>query len=209
MADAAEEAELERQAEEDQRNGTPTIESLQSQMLAMERRHAEEVANLRRTMPPPRAVEPPAPDPEPIEQLLFTEPKRAVEKLRQQVRAEIEASLTQKYNQDQNTQKFWTQFEQKHPDLSPVRSVVEGILNQNLDQLANVPIEDAMDKLAELTRDTLSKYNQPRPRGRRPFAEGASSPTPPRQAAEDENPPSLSDIVRRRRAARMNRATVA
>lgn len=194
---------------EDNQPPPVTIESLQRDMLAMERRHAEEMANLRRQSPPPRAVEPPAPDPEPIEQLLFTEPKRAVEKLRQQVRAEIEASLTQKYNQDQNTQKFWTQFDTQYPDLKDERDIVEGILNKNLDALANVPVEEAMDKLAELTRARLSRYKTSRPRGSRPFAEGASSPTPPRQPTEDENPPSLSDIVRRRRAARMNRTTVA
>jgi hypothetical protein len=185
-----------------------SIESLQRDMLAMERRHSEELANIRRASPPPRAVEPPAPDPEPIEQLLFTEPKRAVAKLREQVRQEIEQSLTQKYTQDQNTQKFWTAFDTKYPDLKDDRDIVEVLLNKNLDTLANVPVEDAMEKLAELTRTRISRYTKAPPR-KRPFAEGAASPTPPRQAAEDEAPPSLSDIVRRRRAARQNRATVA
>jgi hypothetical protein len=207
-ADADEEAELARQAEEDQRNPPVTIETLQRDMLAMERRHAEEIANLRRSSPPPRAADPPPRDTtEDLSQLLFTEPKKALQQLRQEVRQEVEASLTQKYNQDQNTQKFWTQFDTKYPDLAGDRDIVETILNKNLDTLANVPVEDAMEKLAELTRDRISRYTKA-PR-KRPFAEGASSPTPPRQPAEDEAPPSLSDIVRRRRAARQNRATVA
>lgn len=208
-SDDGEEAELARQAEEDQNNPPVSIETLQRDMLAMERRHAEEVANLRRSMPPPRPADPPPADLEPIDQLLFTEPKKAVERLRAEIRREVEGSLTAKYTQDQNTQKFWTQFDGKFPDLKDERDIVETILNKNLDTLANVPVEDAMDKLAELTRARLSRYTKTRPRGSRAFAEGASSPAPPRQEAEDEAPPSLSEIVRRRRAARMNRTTVA
>jgi hypothetical protein len=218
--DSAEEAELARQAaaEEDEgeqagddnSKGSVTVETLQRDMLAMERRHAEEIANLRRASPPPReAPQPPQQDDEPIEQLLFTEPKKAVAKLRAEVKREIEQDLTQKYTQDQNTQKFWTAFDQKYPDLKADRDLVEMTLNGNLATLANIPVEDAMEKLAELTRTRISRYTKSRPQGRRPFAEGATPPLPPRQQQEEEAPPSLSDIVRRRRAARQNRASVA
>lgn len=211
--DSAEEAELARQAEEeeqdDKKPSAASIESLQKDMLAMERRHAEELANLRRASPPPREAAPQQTPNADLGALLFTEPEKAIERIRQEVKAEIETDLTRKYNQDQNTQKFWSAFDQKYPDLKSDRDLVEMTMNGNLATLANIPVEDAMEKLAELTRNRISRYTKSRPQGRRPFAEGASPPTPPRQQQEEETPPSLSDIVRRRRAARHNRATVA
>jgi len=207
--DSAEEAELARQAAEEEGAERPAvnIESLQRDMLAMERRHAEEMANLRRQNPPPRETPPPEEDD--VAQLLFNDPKAAVAKIREQVGREIEGKLTQKYVQDQNTQKFWAAFDDQFPDLKGDRDLTEMILNANLSTLANIPVEDAMEKIAELTRARIARYTKSRPQGRRPYAEGASPPMPPRQQAEDEKPPSLSDIVRRRRAAKQNRATVA
>ena len=173
----------------------------------MERRHSEELASIRRQTPPPR--EPQAPPKEPLGQLLFTEPEKALTRLRQEVGQEIEEKLTRRYNQDQNTQRFWTDFDTKYPDLQSDRDLVEMTMNSNMGTLANIPVEKAMEKLAELTRDRISRYTKARPQGRRPFAEGAGPPMPQRQQQQEEAPPSLSDIVRRRRAARQNRATVA
>jgi hypothetical protein len=209
--DSAEEAELARQAaeEEDSGKASVSIESLQRDMLAMERRHADEIASLRRANPPPREAAAPPPEDDNLEQLLFTEPKKAVQKIREQVSREIEQTLTRKYTQDQNNQKFWNSFDEKFPDLKGDRDLVEMTMNANLANLANIPVEDAMEKLAELTRTRISRYTKSRPQGRRPFAEGATPPMPPRQQQEEEAPASLSDIVRRRRAARHNRATVA
>jgi hypothetical protein len=211
--DSAEEAELARQAAEEAAesgNGPPavTIESLQRDMLAMERRHSEEMANVRRQAPPPREATPPPPEDD-LAQLLFTEPQKAIAKIREQVGQEIEGKLTQKYVQDQNNIKFWSAFDERFPDLKGDRDMVEMLMNQNLSTLANIPVEDAMEKIAELTRSRIQRYTKSRPKGPRPFAEGANPPMPPRQQEEDEKPPSLSDIVRRRRAAKQNRATVA
>ena len=206
--DSAEEAELARQAEQDDKPAV-SIESLQRDMIAMERRHAEEMANLRRQNPPPRQVEAPPPADEDISQLLFSEPQKAIAKIREEVGRDIEHKLTQKYVQDQNSVRFWTQFDEKYPDLAGDRDLVEMTMNANISELANIPVEDAMERMAELTRDRIKRYTKSRPQGRRPFAEGASPPMPPRQPAEDEKPPSLSEIVRRRRAAKQNRATVA
>jgi len=208
--DSAEEAELGRMAQEDAgEDDRPavSIESLQRDMLAMERRHAEEIASVRRQAPPPRETTPPEEDD--VAQLLFNDPKAAVAKIRQQVGQEIEGRLTQRYTQDQNNIKFWAAFDEAYPDLKGDRDLVELTMNANLSTLANIPVEDAMEKIAELTRGRISRYTKSRPQGRRPFAEGASPPMPPRQQGEEEKPPSLSDIVRRRRAAKQNRATVA
>src|SRR5262245_50635158 len=176
-------------------------------MLGIERRHALENASGRRQAPPPREATPPEEDD--VAQLLFNDPKAAVAKIRQQVGQEIEGRLTQRYTQDQNNIKFWAAFDEAYPDLKGDRDLVELTMNANLSTLANIPVEDAMEKIAELTRGRISRYTKSRPQGRRPFAEGASPPMPPRQQAEEEKPPSLSDIVRRRRAAKQNRATVA
>jgi hypothetical protein len=209
--DASEEAELERLAEEDETPKPPsvTVESIQRDMLAMERRHAEEMAAIRRQNPPPREAPTPSTSSEELSQLLFNDPKAAIAKIREEVGQEIETKLTRKYTSDQNTQKFWNAFDDKFPDLKGDRDLVEMTMNANLSTLANIPVEDAMDRIAELTRNRIARYTKSRPKGPRPFAEGASPPMPPRQQEEEEKPPSLSDIVRRRRAAKQNRASVA
>jgi seryl-tRNA synthetase len=174
-------------------------------MLAMERRHAEELANLRRQSPPPRDV----PPPEDLGQLLFNEPNKALKRIREEVGQEIEQKLTRRYQQDQNNIRFWNTFDEQFPDLKNDRDLVELTMNANLSELANIPVESAMERIAELTRDRIQRYTKSRPQGRRPFAEGASPPMPPRQQQEEEKPPSLSELVRRRRAAKQNRAPVA
>jgi hypothetical protein len=207
--DSAEEAELTRLEEAEQDDKPPvTVETIQRDMLAMERRHAEELANIRRQNPPPRDPAPPQPS-EDLSALLFSEPQKAIQKIREEVGKEIENKLTQRYVQDQNNIRFWGTFDEKFPDLKSDRDLVEMTMNANISELANIPVEEAMEKIAELTRGRIQRYTKSRPQGRRPYAEGASPPMPPRQAAEDDKPPSLSEIVRRRRAAKQNRATVA
>jgi hypothetical protein len=208
--ESAEEAELARLADEDEeqddrKRPSVSVETLQRDMLAMERRHSEELANLRRQAPPPRDV----PPPEDLGALLFSEPRKAIQKIREEVGQEIEQKLTRKYQQDQNNLRFWKTFDDQFPDLKNDRDLVELTMNANLSELANIPVEDAMERIAELTRDRIQRYTKSRPQGRRPYAEGSSPPMPPRQQQEEEKPPSLSELVRRRRASKQGRATVA
>src|SRR5262245_59048394 len=162
------------EADPDEEEATPeqkpvTVSDIQAQMLAMERRHSEEMAALRRTQPP-ATPKPPAPptEEEDWDNLLFTKPKEAVAKIVKKAEQEISTRLEARYQRDQNTQKFWTAFDKAYPDLVGDRDLVELTLNANLAQVANIPVEQAMEKIADLTRTRIRRYTQTRPRLRRP-----------------------------------------
>ena len=204
--------------EEDEETPRPTtLERLQQQVIDMQRTHGEQIESLRRQIPPdkrPAATPPsntPEEDPEDaeMENLLFSNPKEAAKRIRTKAVAQAKAEMTAMYQRDQNTQKFWTNFDKKYPDLAGDRDLVELTMNANLPILVNIPVEDAMKKVAELTRDRISRYTQGRPRPKRAFAEGAQPPAARQPAAQETKIPSLSDIVRARRAVRLSKKATA
>lgn len=190
---------------------TPTIETIQAQMLAMEERHANEVAALRRQIPPsvPKQEGQAPPEDDKLDELLFTDPKAAIKKIREQVGGEIEAKLTKKYGQAENTRKFWESFEGKYGDLKDDRDLVELTMNANIDKLANIPVEQAMEKLAELTRNRIRRYTGTRPKAKKAFAEGSGQPLPTSRQEETPEVVSIGDLIKRRRASRHGKASAA
>jgi len=180
-----------------------SIADIQQQMLAMERRHSEEVAALRRTQPPATPKPPEVPsEEEDWDNLLFTKPKEAVSKIVQKAEKEISARLERRYQQDKNTQKFWEAFDKTYPDLIGDRDLVEMTMNANLAQVANIPVEQAMEKIADLTRTRIQRYTQTRPKGKKAFAEGGGPPLPKAPRPDEPKVVGLSEIIRRRNAKR-------
>lgn len=158
----------------------------------------------------------PAPAPTPKEpeidweDLMFKDPKEYNRLLRENVKKEIANELRGEYQKDQGTKDFWNAFYTDHPDLKGDDDLVKTILNSNLSDLAPMPVKAAGDKLAELTRARILKYTGGKmPAGKKVVTEGAGSPTPPKKETQPNAVVSLSDLLRARRAKRMNKGTAA
>jgi hypothetical protein len=180
-------------------------------MLAMEARHSEEMAALRRQQPPsvPKPPGQTQEEDDKLDELLFTNPKEAIKKIRESVGAEIEGRLTKRYNQAENTRRFWDSFNKQFPDLVDDRDIVEMTMNANLDKIANIPVDKAMEKLAELTRDRIRRYTTQRPRSKKAVAEGSGNPLPRPTQEDKPEVVSIGELIRRRRAQRSGKASAA
>jgi len=181
------------------------------------RRENEE---LRREMQEVRRM-PPAnnPPPEPPvdeyasidwEKELFANPGATLKKHGDMVARQVEGRLRSEYQRDQGTATFWSNFYSQHPDLKEDHDLVEVTLNKNLADLANIPVDKAYVRLAELTRDRIMRYagSAAKPR-KRPKVEGGPGPRggqPPVTAPDEGNVTSLSELLRARRAKRRGTA---
>ena len=152
---------------------------------------------------------PPAPKPAPTEEevdweeLLFRDPKAALD-LRD---ARLEKKLRSQYTQDQSDKEFWADFYKKHKDLSGEDDLVKMTMQSHFAEIGNLPVAVAMDKLADLTRERIMRYSG-KPRARKKGqAEGATAPAPPRRVAPpdegSDKVTTMADVLRRRRLKRM------
>lgn len=191
----------EEEAEDEQPSKPDPLVAIQAQLDALK----QENERLRRAIPPVTAAAPAAPPPEvDWDKLLFENPKEALRIHGEQVGKDVEKRLTERYQRDQGTQRFWTDFYAKHADLKSDGDLVQATLEANFEALASLPVDKAIDRVAQLTRDRISRYSKKATR-KTPQVEGAGSPMPrptsPTTLA-DAIPKSLSDSIRRRRAAR-------
>jgi hypothetical protein len=194
--------------EEDEGEPEPKGETADQKVARLE----AEMADLRRRIPPTEVKAPPPPkeDEEPDwDKMLYDNPKEAMRLHGERVAARVKADLTRDYQKEQGTKVFWDKFYDKNKDLKQDQDLVETTLKSNLNDLANIPVEDAMKKLADLTRDRIMRYagGKPKGGGKKAVAEGSSPPSAPRATPEPDAPSSLSDIIKAR--ARKRRGQVA
>lgn len=171
-----------------------------------------EMADLRRRIPPaePKAPTPPKEDDEPDwDKLLYDNPREAMRLHGDRIANKVKTELTTQYQREQGQKIFWDRFYEKNKDLKDDQDLVETTLKSNLNDLANIPVDDAMKKLADLTRDRIMRYagGKPKGGGKKAVAEGNGPPSAPRATPEPEAPSSLSDIIKAR--ARKRRGQVA
>lgn len=165
-------------------------------------RQGAELGELRKrvTQPPPepRREEPREPD---IDTLWFENPKAAYQKIKQEVRQEIVGD----YQRDQALQRFWDGFDRANDDLREDRWLAEAVLNDNFDELGALPTRKAQERLGELVRERILKLTRKTktvnddPDRARTMLEPASGDRPPRPAAQDDKPETMSDQIREMR----------
>lgn len=73
-----------------------------------------------------------------------------------QLSQQIEAKLEAKYVQEQGRRDFWQNFYHRNPDLQHDRKFVSETLDKNINDLSDVPVDQAYDKLADLVRNDLA-----------------------------------------------------
>lgn len=171
---------------------------------------AREIEALKRQIPPaqPKPVDDKKVEEPDWENLLYKDPKAAMKLHAKMVKDEVTREIEGKYQREKGTEKFWSDFYNKHKDLKDDHDLVNVTLNSNLDTLANVPVAEAMDKLADLTRTRIMRYAGNKPTGKKVRVEGSDPPQPRRVEVPSDKPSSLSDIIKARKGNR-RRATAA
>jgi hypothetical protein len=185
--------------------GKSELEELRTRVERAE----SEVATLRRATPPAAPKAPAGPDPDEewmnskqFEEDLFKSPAETLKRRDAIMAKRIKKDLQTEYQRDQGTVRFWDNFYGKYPELKADRDLVEVTLNSHLADLANIPVDSAYEKLAELTRDRILRYAGGKSRKPKARAEGADPPKP--KVAEEEKPQSVSlgSVIRNMRASK-------
>jgi hypothetical protein len=188
--------------------------AMQRQIDDMKRSHADELAAVRRQIPPaepkPVSAAPAEPD---WDNLIFSKPKEAMALIKKQAKEEAVQEVTARYNQDQGQQRFWNSFYDKYKEFDRRldHDLIQLTLDSNLKDLANIPVDKALDQLAGLTRERILRYAGGKPRGgKKAVVEGAEAPSPRSAPREDaKRPVSIGDVITKRRQERRSRRSVA
>ena len=123
--------------------------------------------------------------------LMYSKPRELINRIRADERAAFDRS------------RFWDQFDSKFPNLKPDRSLVLGVLQQNIVRLGNVPVDDAIEQLADLAQKEIDATQRRWSRQREYGVMRGGPGIPPDQV--NMAPPgevSLSSLIKERRNAR-------
>ena len=168
-----------------------------------------ENARIANRIPPAQVQATPEPEEEEVDwdNLIFTDPKKALDLTAERVRREVTRELRGEYQREQSTTRFWTEFYKKNDDLKADKDIVEMMLSKHMADLADVPVDKAMEKLADLTRERVMKYSNNRGGQRkrtRAVTTGASNGARPAAAKSDvkATASSLTSIIKNRRELR-------
>jgi len=135
--------------------------ALQAQTDDFQRQHEE----LRGLMP-----KRPAADSEPVIEpvkgpdfgnMIFDDPARFVQEFGDKIRRETVDEMKGQYSADQGMRDFWTTFYRENDDLREFDWIVQASLNRHSSDLMDLPVSQAVSKLAEMSRaDILGVANQ-------------------------------------------------
>lgn len=145
------------------------------------------------------------------EDLMFKDPAKYHELLTQSITNNIESKLTNKYQQAEGEKDFWNGFYKDNDDLKDDKFLVDAVLKANMTELAPMTVKEAGKRLAELTRAEIMRYtgNKLPSTRKKAVTEGSQPPSPGKKEPEVEKVTTLSDLIKARRAKRMNKGTAA
>lgn len=140
---------------------------------------------------------------EEFEQMFWDNPAAAFERYKEAILQDVRAE----YSKTAGQQQFWSDFYTENDDLKQEDDLVRLVLNQNIGTLADMPVAEAKTKLADLTRQRILRYgggDQQRGNGekKKVFTEGSEHRIPREQKKEPENPKTLGELIRARKAVR-------
>lgn len=147
---------------------------------------------------PPAAPQGPSLDDQ-IQEVWFSDPKKAASLLRQQVKSEFD----QERNAERNREKFWQQFYEKNPDLKRVDRIVQSVVKEKLPDIQKLPSDrEVSEFLSKETREIIGLVGKAftKTETRLPSEPavtlGASGETPPAPTAPPARPVTFIDQVR-------------
>lgn len=170
------------------------MDSIRGEMAALRRENEQ----LRRSVPPAQPAKPVEPDAEvDWDKLLYENPKEAFRLHGEVVKNQVKAELTAQYQRDQGAQSFWRDFYVKHPDLREDHDLVQQTLESNFVDISPLPVSQALEKLALLTRERIVRYSgRAKSPTKRVVVEGSGRPLPVAAPSRDNEITSLSDLIR-------------
>lgn len=178
----------------------PRFSQLEQRLNALQR----ENDLLKRQIPPAQPAQPqeqPQEDDVDWDQLLFENPKEALRLHGERVADQVKRDLTEAYQREQSSQRFWQDFYAANPDLRDDHDLVQTVLSKNFQQVQNLPSNEAIPVLADMTRQKIQSYQA---RGgttrRKAVAEGNSPPSPqPAPQQGQAAVTSIGDHIKKRR----------
>lgn len=155
-------------------------------------------------MQPQVAQAPQQAEPE-LHELIFRDPRTAINRIKDDLRAEMTAA----YRQEQATQNFWSSLYRTDESMRRVpREFVNAVVMENQRAFAGLPDEIAIKRVADLVKERIASFSglgqntqQQVPTS---YADGGSTPAPAPAAPEPEGgePQTLSELIRQKREAR-------
>lgn len=150
-----------------------------------------------------------------IDELLFTDPKAALTKVRDMTKKELMEQYEQdrsQMTQQQVIDKFWSDFWSEHNDLNKRddQVFVEAVFSKNHAELSKIMDHGTLsNRLAELTREELLKLARRAKTTRASVESGGTTPKRESKPVVDEesNVRSISDLVKERRKKRREAMT--
>lgn len=139
---------------------------------------------------------------------LFTEPKVALARLRQEIKNEIKTEMTGQYQAAETKKEFWSSFYTENADLKDNKLIVDAIVTRDWAKLSNLTPENAAKEISkaakkEIMRLTGGRSNADPDADQNVIEGGSTKNTPPsKQNPAKDAPQSLSDVIRNRQAAR-------
>lgn len=144
--------------------------------------------------------EPAAPD---YDTLIFTDPKKAVQLIKDEIRGELNAQLSSTNAQAD----FWREFYTQNTDLKDADWLVKSILSRDFKKFEKMQVPEAIKALAETVKGDILKLSGKKEK-KEPSTEleGGNERRPkPSKEGEAESkgsPTSITDVLKARRAAR-------
>lgn len=139
----------------------------------------------------------------------YKDPKAAMGKFRQAVKAEVSEELRSEYQTNQVITNFWRDFYSENKDMVGKEALARHVFEANYDKIGNIPIVQARAELAAACRKQLTDWGVPAEKKEAPKHRTTveSGGTTTRAAASgrqnaDKGPSSLSAVIKARQAAR-------
>lgn len=139
-----------------------------------------------------------------LSDLIFTDPDKAVQLIKDELRAELNGQLASTNAQAD----FWREFYSQNADLKDADWLVKSILGRDFKKFEKMQVPEAIKALAETVKGDILKLS-PKKGGKEPKGEleGGNErqqklPKEGETESKDSQPPSISSELRARRAAR-------
>lgn len=137
---------------------------------------------------------------------LFTEPEVALQKLREEIKAEVKGEITTAYNAAESQKDFWNSFYSENADLKDEKMIVNAVMARDWATLKDLDPKAAAKKLVEATKKELMRLKGGKsdsdPDARQIEGGSNKNSAPSGKKEDDSKVLSLSDIIKKRQEAR-------
>lgn len=131
-------------------------EELNAQNLQFQNNVAQQIEQLRMQFQRPEATQPRVEDS--YNNLLYTDPDKFVNAMRQDITSELEERYSQAQAAQQSQQayeRFWQDFARRYPELEDDIDVGEALLSRHFNELSPLSTSDAMDAIADMVAERM------------------------------------------------------